>query len=103
MEGMCLFCLTRGVVDLLLGNTLDAKVQIYLKKVREGGGVISSRIVMAAAKGIVLSSEKLKLVEYGGHININRHWAYSLLTRMKFVKRKATTAKSKYTGKIFLL
>ena len=33
----------------------------------------------------------------GGYISINRYWAYSLLSRMKFVQRKATTAKSKLT------
>ena len=35
---------------------------------------------------------------FGGHALLNRHWAYSLLTRMNFVKMKDTTAKSKYTG-----
>ena len=28
---------------------------------------------------------------------MGRHWAYSLLEHMNFVKRKATTTKSKYT------
>ena len=36
---------------LLLGEDLDAKVQIYLRKVREGGGAVSSRIALAAARG----------------------------------------------------
>ena len=36
------------------------------------------------------------LVEFGGHVELNRHWAYSLLHRMNFVQRKVTTAKSKY-------
>ena len=85
----------------LLGKTLDDRVQEYLKKVREGGGVITSRIVMAAAKGIICHDDRLKLVEYGGHISLNRHWAYSLLTRMKFVQRKATTAKSKHSVENF--
>ena len=42
---------------VLLGNYLDSKVQLYLKKVREGGGAVSTRIAMAAAKGIVLQYE----------------------------------------------
>ena len=37
------------------------------------------------------------LAEFGGPLELNRHWAYSLYKRMKFVRRKATTAKSKYT------
>ena len=36
------------------------------------------------------------LAEFGGHVQLNKHWAYSLLSRIKFVKRKATTAKSKH-------
>lgn len=39
---------------VLLGKHLDTKVQMYLRKVREGGGAISSRIASAAAHGILL-------------------------------------------------
>ena len=81
---------------VLLGEDLDRKVQLYLKKVREGGGVVSARIAMAAARGILLSYDRIQLAEFGGHAELNRHWAYSLLSRMKFVKRKVTTAKSKH-------
>ena len=69
---------------------------MYLKKVRDGGGALSARIAMAAARGILLSCDKMKLAEFGGHVQLNRHWAYALLKRMKFVQRKATTAKSKH-------
>ena len=86
---------------VLLGEDLDTKVQLYLRKVREGGGVVSARIVMAAARGVLLSCERSKLVEFGGHIEVNRHWAYSLLHRMKFVKRKVTTAKTKHSVENF--
>lgn len=37
---------------LLLGE-IDSRVQAYLQKVRENGGVIYSRIVMSAARGLV--------------------------------------------------
>jgi hypothetical protein len=80
---------------VLLGDDLDRKVQSYLKKVREGGGVVSARIAMAAARGIVLTCDRSVLVEFGGHVELNRHWAYSLLHRMNF-EGKVTTAKSKY-------
>ena len=50
---------------VLLGEELDAKVQMYLKKVREGGGVVSARIAVAAAKGILLTCDKSMLTEYG--------------------------------------
>ena len=64
---------------------------------REGGGVVSARIAMAAARGILLSCNRSRLVEFGGHVQVNRHWAYSLLSRMKFRKRNVATAKSKYS------
>lgn len=86
---------------VLLGDEMDQKVQLYLKKVREGGGVVSARIAMAAAKGILLTCNRSLLVEFGGHVELNRHWAYSLLNRMKFVQRKVTTAKSKHTVEDF--
>ena len=86
---------------LLLGDDLDFKVQVYLKKVREGGGVVSARIAMAAAKGILLTCNRSMLAEYGGPITLNRPWAYSLLERMQFVQRKVTTAKSKHTVENF--
>ena len=81
---------------LLLGDDLDQKVQLHLKKVREGGGVVSARIAIAAARGIVLTCDRSMLMEFGGHVELNRHWAYSLLHQMNFVQRKVTTAKSKY-------
>ena len=76
---------------------MDMKVQMYLKKVREGGGVVLTRIAMAAARGIVLTCDRSLLVKFGGHVELIKHWAYSLLHRMKFVQRKVTTAKSKHT------
>ncbi len=57
--------------------------------------MVTARVAIAAARAIILTQDKSKLVEFGGHICLNRTWAYSLLRHMKFVKRKATTAKSK--------
>ncbi len=80
---------------LLLGEKLDQHVQLYLRRVWEAGGVVTAAIVKAAAKGIIMSEDKYKLVEYGGYINLTLIWAQSLLTRKNFVKRKSITAKSK--------
>ena len=57
---------------------------------------MSARIAMAAARGILLTCNRSMLAEYGGHVELNRFWAYSLLCQMKFVQRKVTTAKSKH-------
>ena len=59
--------------------------------------MVSARIAIAAARGILLSCDRSKLVEFGGPVELNMHWAYSLLSRMKFVQRKVTTAKSKHS------
>ena len=80
---------------LLLGSDLDMKVQQYLRKVREAGGSVSSRTVVSAARGIAKSCNRNILAEFGGPVVLNRHWALSLLHRMNFVQRKATTAKSR--------
>ena len=44
-----------------------------------------------------MSRDRTQLAEFGGHIQLSRQWAYLLLSRTNFVKRKATTAKSKHT------
>lgn len=80
---------------LLLGNKMDEQLQLYLKKVRQQGGIITASVAVAAARGIVMTVDRRQLAEFGGHIKLSREWAYHLLDRMKFVKRKATTAKSK--------
>lgn len=80
---------------LFLGEDLDRKVQVYLRKVREGGGAVSSRIVMAAARGILLKCNPSLLAQNGGPITLSKCWAQSLMTRMNFVQRKATTSESK--------
>lgn len=76
---------------LLLGS-LDGGVQNWVKKVRLNGGVINLRIVMAAAEAIVTKYDRKKLARNGGHIEITKHYARSLLRRMGFVKRKGTKA-----------
>lgn len=86
---------------LLLGEDLDRMVQEYMKKVREGGRVVSGKVVLAAAKGILLTCDQSKLVNYGGYVQPTMHWAYSLLKCMKFERRKVTTAKSKYSNADF--
>ena len=58
---------------LLLGDGLDQKLQLYIRKLREGGGAVSSKIVMAAAHDILLSYDRNKLAENGGHVHLNRH------------------------------
>ena len=80
---------------LLLGDSIDRKLQLYLKVNRANGGPVTAGIAIAAARGLVLAENRNKLFEYGGHIKLNRSWAYSLFGRMGLVQRKPTTSKSR--------
>ena len=73
------------------GEQLDAKVKEYVQVLRSAGTLIGSSIVMAAGEGIFRAHDRTLLVQHGGHIQITKTWALSLLKRMGFVKRKATT------------
>jgi hypothetical protein len=84
--------------SVLLGKILDSKVQANLSKLRDNGASVSAGIVVAAARGIVMTYDRSILEDFGGHgghVSLSKHWAYSISRRMNFVKRRATTAKSK--------
>ena len=79
---------------------MASQVQSYLRALREGGGAINTAIAKAAARGIVVSQNRTLLTEYGGGVELGKEWARSLLRRMGFVNRKAST-KSKMTVEHF--
>ena len=81
---------------LLLGEELDERVRSYVLALRDNGAVINSAIVIGCAIGIVKSHDSNLLKCNGGHIDITKHWALSLLDRLGFVKRKSST-KAKVT------
>ena len=76
---------------LALGD-LDDNVKDWIRKVRLNGCVINTRIVMAAIEAIVTKFAHNKLQRYGGHINITKSLARSILQCMGYVKRKGTKA-----------
>ena len=59
-----------------------------------GGGGMSSELVIGAATGFLKTIDKTGKKD---HLTLDRFWAHSLLRRMNFVQRKATTAASKYS------
>ena len=75
----------------LLGEELDRQVQAYIKRLRENGAVINTAIVMAVAEGIVMGHDSNLLKANGGHIACNKNWAKSVLSRLGYVKRRAST------------
>ena len=74
-----------------LGEALDAKMKRHIQCLRENGTAISVRLVQAAAVGYLLSCDCTVLVEYGGHSGLALDRVCSLLKRMGYVKRKAST------------
>ena len=57
---------------------------------RREGVVINSDVVIAVGTGIVMNDANLLLAN-GGHIELTKHWAKYLLSRMGFVKRRTNT------------
>ena len=77
---------------LLLGEQLDSLVKEFISNLRAAGGVVNTTVVMGAAEGIVSYRDISKLSSHGGHINIVKSRAQSLLRHMGFVKRKCSTS-----------
>ena len=94
---------TTGVTELHHGNrerplklgNLDNHLQVYIKKLREAGGIVTRPIVVAIARGIVQHYDPFLLLENGGHVQVGGPFAESLLRRMGFVIRKGTKAARK--------
>lgn len=68
----------------------DGAVCEYIRNLRAAGGVVNSRIVLAAARGLIQHENRTLLAEFGGHITLEKPWATSILRRLNFVKRKGT-------------
>ena len=77
------------------------QVQSYVRALQTTGAPIGSAVVLAAAKGIVMSHDHTLLVENGGHIALTKSWSHSLMLRMGLVKRKASTKKTSMTDEEF--
>ena len=58
---------------------------------------MTAMIAIAVAKGLLQHFSRSLVGEFGGPVELNKSWGYSLLIRMKYVQRKATTSKSKYS------
>ena len=58
----------RGEGPLLLGD-LDSPVQDYIRMLRLSGGVVNARLVVAAARGLIIARNRSLIADYGGHLN----------------------------------
>ena len=52
---------------------------------------MNTAIVLATARGVILAKDANLLAEIGGSIDLSKDWAKQLLSRMGYVKRKATS------------
>ena len=86
--------------SLLLGKKLDDDVQEYILKLREHGYPISIHLIIAAARGIAQAMDRTRLAEYSGPATLTISWAKSLLKRMNYTKRRATTKYSHPTDEL---
>ena len=66
-------------------------VRELITEIRSCGGIINSRIVKAVAKGAILAEARTLLYKNGGHIQLRRDWALSLLKRVSMVKYRGNT------------
>ena len=81
----------KRVRPLLLGD-LDSPVQDYIRMLHLFGGVVNARLVVAAARGLIIAINRFLIADYGAHLNPDKTWAKSLLRYVGFIKRKATTS-----------
>ena len=51
----------------------------FTSNLRAAGGVVNTNVIWEAAEEIVSYCDIYKLSLYGGHINITKSWAQSLL------------------------
>ena len=75
----------------LLSEDVTSDIKRYIATLRDAGGVVNTRIVLAAATGILQRKDPSILRCNGGHIDLQKSWAKYLLKKMDFVKRRATT------------
>ena len=77
----------------LLPEEIDAKVIEMATSMRISGAVVNYNVLIAIARGLIIANDRTLLVENGGTIQLGWKWCTSVFKRMKWSKRKSTTAK----------
>ena len=75
----------------LIGAKLDKQVRDYRTTLRSHGAVVNTAIAVRCSEGIIKNKDSNLLVSNGGHIVLTKYWGKNLLSRMGFVKRRAST------------
>ena len=82
----------------LIGALLDGELQARILSMRSHQAVINCHVVLGTARALLLKNNRAMLSDFGGPISLQKEWARSVLQRMGFSKRRATsTSKVKPT------
>ena len=76
---------------LMMGEDLDRQVQANLRDLDKGGGGVNIELAIASARENKRKKDSRLLAENGGPVALTKDWAYYLLVRMGYVKRKANS------------
>ena len=77
----------------MIGKQLDKMVMERISTVRESGGIIDRHTVQCIGTGVLSVKAPESMKANGGSIELTDAWAKSLLYRMGYKKRAATTGK----------
>ena len=83
----------------ILPDDLMKKTIQTIDVLRLKGAPVSSVVVNAVAKGIVIANDRSILAKYGGYLTLSNDWARKILYKMetmgrKMTRRMATTSKA---------
>eukprot|EP00794_Sanderia_malayensis_P004503 gene4503-5100_t len=78
----------------LAPEEIDKKVLAMIQSMRASGTAVDFNMTVSIARGITLANDRTLLKENGGHIDFSKSWAQSILRRLGYSKRKATTSKA---------
>ena len=76
----------RGLSKLLLQNIMAKTIQT-VKALRVKGAPVSSAVINAIAKGVVMAEDQYFLTEYGGHLAFSNQWARYILNKIMWTEK----------------
>ena len=60
---------------MLLGETLDNQVKVYIRTVRDAGGPVTNTIVMAVGRAVVRKFDPSLLTQNDGPLSLTPNWS----------------------------
>ena len=75
----------------LIGALLDEELQARILSMRSHQAVINCNVVLGTARALLLKNNRTLLSDFGGPITLEKDWVRSVLQRMGFSKRRATS------------